>query len=659
MTNTKPIYKQCINYIKDENYKRLAILLDKNEQLITDFLDSDIGYNDAYVEIAKICLPTDKLKTIKYLEKYKNNKGKNEEVLLFLAKLYRQTQNIDKARKIIKRIKLNNSEYFSEVLLLSIAENNARMVFNSVKDIIKNNFDITNIKELANFYITAKAYKKLEHILNTRQFDNSLINKHYYLYKCYKGLKKNAQMAEQLLYMLEKSSYENIYELHDEAISSLQTEWYYSNKQNLLNIVKILCILIEYDDTDNDVIKNLSLILRKNMFSVSTKKLLINELMQRYKDSKKPRAANIFLNEAEILSKKAVLKSKPRQLIAELTTNCNLSCVMCSLYANKYNINNNLLKFIKDSIPCLERIKWQGGEVFLYPKFKELVKMAARYGVRQVIQTNGLLLNEETLDLLMSVKELFLSFSIDSPDKQTYEKIRRGAKFEELLAVLERVKLYKRSVNDLHYTVIMVVTSLNYKQLDDMISFAIKHGFNGLTFQKFIPNDNPSLLLNKEQKQYVVEKIKYFRKQHIPLEIRTSIPLNGQYENLEETALPKQALKNRPITIKGNGKIKITENIQNRNSDQKILHTNSKLNLFCAAPWTELCLSACGSILFGAGSISIDVSGCSYDKIWNCDGMTEYREKLICNDLSYCTIACRQREDDSNRIRLGLVKEEA
>ena len=170
---------------------------------------------------------------------------------------------------------------------------------------------------------------------------------------------------------------------------------------------------------------------------------------------------------------------------------------MCNVCLQKHSINNTILNFVKDNIPYLERIKWQGGEVFLYDKFDELVDLCVNNNVKQVIQTNGLLITKKMLKKLFS-KNIHISFSIDSIIKDVYEDIRRGAKFENLMKVVNMFYNYKKIHKEFCYTLIMVVMSNNYKQIDSMIDFANKYGFQGVTFQKFMNYGRNDLLLNKE-----------------------------------------------------------------------------------------------------------------------------------------------------------------
>ena len=110
----------------------------------------------------------------------------------------------------------------------------------------------------------------------------------------------------------------------------------YKESKNYLNLIKILCCLIDFDDTSFFVINELSFLLNEiNNMDKTDKKSIIELLMYFYNNSKKPRAKNIFLNEAEILQQKTILESKPRVVDVTVTSKCNLKCIMCNGTKNR------------------------------------------------------------------------------------------------------------------------------------------------------------------------------------------------------------------------------------------------------------------------------------------------------------------------------------
>jgi MoaA/NifB/PqqE/SkfB family radical SAM enzyme len=155
---------------------------------------------------------------------------------------------------------------------------------------------------------------------------------------------------------------------------------------------------------------------------------------------------NAVLSEVEIAQKKIILDSTPRSLTFTLTNKCNLRCIMCKTRTIEWDLPEKAKKEIVSLLPSLERVMWQGGEAFLYDGFEELLDEAARYPIRQVIATNGLLITDRIAEKLVKYN-VELTFSIDGITKEVYEHIRPGAKFEDTLAKVELVNALRARYN--------------------------------------------------------------------------------------------------------------------------------------------------------------------------------------------------------------------
>lgn len=81
---------------------------------------------------------------------------------------------------------------------------------------------------------------------------------------------------------------------------------------------------------------------------------------------------NKKLNEIELKEKKAVLQSMPLTLRLILNNQCNINCIMCDIANQKdiFTIPYEVIKQATYFFPYLERLDWQGGEVFLVNYFK-------------------------------------------------------------------------------------------------------------------------------------------------------------------------------------------------------------------------------------------------------------------------------------------------
>lgn len=155
----------------------------------------------------------------------------------------------------------------------------------------------------------------------------------------------------------------------------------------------------------------------------------------------------------------------PTHLDIEVTNNCNLRCIMCSInFMNdkKEYMDYNLFKKIIDEGAKygLNSVKfnWRG-EPLLHPRIIDMVKYAKEKSVVDVqFNTNGLLLNEKISSDLIDVGLDRIIFSVDGASKEVYEKIRRGGNYERLVKNIEDfVRIRKEKGRKMPFTRIQFV----------------------------------------------------------------------------------------------------------------------------------------------------------------------------------------------------------
>jgi MoaA/NifB/PqqE/SkfB family radical SAM enzyme len=391
-------------------------------------------------------------------------------------------------------------------------------------------------------------------------------------------------------------------------------------KENIVKKIKMLCDFINNINSFNwKLSKELAILLREKNFSVDEKNSIIRILKKYYKKTKNVKYKNIFLNEIEILQNKVILKSKPRELDVTVTTRCNLRCIMCDIHdLPDYTIDNKIYLYIKKTLPYLENIVWKGGEVFLYDKFYEFINIASRYGVLQTIITNGLFLTDNWVELIVQYK-IELVISIDSADKKIYEGIRKGADFNVLINNLKILEKYYSQNDSFRYKMAVVVMSVNYNQIEQLINFAILHKFGSIHFQACTNCKNKYLFLNDSNRKEVIEQIEKYKNQYRNrITIFTDATLDINYFN----------------QIPGTAKSQICE--YKKNTHKKKIQSLKK---FCYRPFFKIALnSEQNNINFGCGCTSIDISKYQYDEIWNCSELVKYRKSIISNDLSICKL---------------------
>ena len=129
----------------------------------------------------------------------------------------------------------------------------------------------------------------------------------------------------------------------------------------------------------------------------------------------------------------------PRRVVVELTNRCNLSCSMCPrrfMTAPLGDMQPGLFRKVVDEVashPGTAIAPFFRGEAMLHPDFLGLLEYARRMvSGRIMLFTNCVPMDEPMADSILSLGIDHISFSIDSPDPQTYRDIRRGGDFERL-----------------------------------------------------------------------------------------------------------------------------------------------------------------------------------------------------------------------------------
>ncbi|MCX5778938.1 MAG: tetratricopeptide repeat protein [Elusimicrobia bacterium] len=331
--------------------------------------------------------------------------------------------------------------------------------------------------------------------------------------------------------------------------------------------------------------------------------------------------------ERNIGERRSDISTLPISIDVHITTKCNLRCVMCSL-DKKTGVE--LSPYVKEQIlaimPYLHNISWLGGEVFLYDGFEELFVAAGKYGIKQKVTTNGLLIDDRIARKLIE-NNVELEISIDGATKDIYESIRRGARFEDMLNSINIIKHARKSLSSKYgLNMAVVIMKSNYHQIIDFVEFAKKHEFDAIQFKYIICGiDHPENILTcdyNERKRIVdmLDKakllcqcsgIEYFTNITGEYILGSSSVDMGDAQRVTEDILPQQFVE-----------INATE--------PKLI--NPQRNT-CFAPWRKAVVRFDGSVLTGAhcdcGNIVGNLNNSSFEIIWNGEIIQRYRELLL------------------------------
>jgi radical SAM protein with 4Fe4S-binding SPASM domain len=139
----------------------------------------------------------------------------------------------------------------------------------------------------------------------------------------------------------------------------------------------------------------------------------------------------------------------PIHVDIEASSACNLKCPMCGRTAMaeknpqfSRHFDFELYKRIVDEAVQIGvyslKLNWRG-EPLMNPHLVDMIKYAKQKGLEDVLMnTNAVLLDENMSRRIIEAGLDNLAFSFDSPYKETYEEIRIGASYEQVLANIRR-----------------------------------------------------------------------------------------------------------------------------------------------------------------------------------------------------------------------------
>jgi len=157
---------------------------------------------------------------------------------------------------------------------------------------------------------------------------------------------------------------------------------------------------------------------------------------------------NEFLRKVDKVLGRDRLLSSPTSLQLECTTKCNLRCLMCdSPIWDRRGMDMSFSDFkrIIDQFPCLVTLNLQGmGEPLLNKDIFEMIAYCKSKKIMVFFTTNATLIDEKIAKKIVDSGLDYLVVSVDGATPETFEKIRAGAKFDQVIENIKRVVAEKK-----------------------------------------------------------------------------------------------------------------------------------------------------------------------------------------------------------------------
>jgi MoaA/NifB/PqqE/SkfB family radical SAM enzyme len=205
------------------------------------------------------------------------------------------------------------------------------------------------------------------------------------------------------------------------------------------------------------------------------------------KDYTRLKAINMILNRIEEESGFTVLQSMPFLAHINLTSKCNLRCIMCFQAHNRdmerLHMSQEVLGDISSYLfPYLKTIKMDAsGEALLYPDFKTILDLCDKYENELQLTTNGTLLTEDITHRLLAFKGLkHFCVSFDAITKEIFEKIRVNARFDDVHSKFAYFCKQRKELgrDDILVSISFTAMRQNIDQLPMLVELAHEWGIN-------------------------------------------------------------------------------------------------------------------------------------------------------------------------------------
>lgn len=226
---------------------------------------------------------------------------------------------------------------------------------------------------------------------------------------------------------------------------------------------------------------------------------------------------NSRLLREEIAAKKETLRALPEVVSLYTSDVCNLKCRMCPrrLVKGEKSIEPEVLLSVCEALfPTARKVIMTGaaGEPLL-EDFESILDLACKYWVRLDVITNGTLLTPELYRKARAVLD-HINVSLDSHVPETYEQIRKGAKYDKVMGNLKAIREIRRNEgDDVLFSVSFLAMKSNLPHLPEFVRFAAKElAVEGILCQKLrhdvlaTPEEDPEAHLGVEEIMRIIDE---------------------------------------------------------------------------------------------------------------------------------------------------------
>ena len=220
----------------------------------------------------------------------------------------------------------------------------------------------------------------------------------------------------------------------------------------------------------------------------------------------------------------------PLNIELEPTYYCNLKCPACPRYTSdlltrdskhmKDEIWNQIIKESRENKLSSMQMDHEA-ESLMHPKFFKYLEDTKKAGLLETwLHSNGMMVNDKNARKLISLGIKKMNFSLDAATEKTYEILRVGGKYNQVIKNILNFLKVKKEMNAsyLRVRVSFVEQKENFSEKKAFFDFWSKQdGINVITFQRCLnfkdfekPDEDFKLNEKELEKKYKKEKPFFF-----------------------------------------------------------------------------------------------------------------------------------------------------
>jgi len=178
------------------------------------------------------------------------------------------------------------------------------------------------------------------------------------------------------------------------------------------------------------------------------------------------------------------------KLYIEPTSACNLNCSMCFRHnwideRSGFMTDETFENILKGDI-LVKSVMFGGmGEPLLHKNISQMVRCFSKNGVKTELLTNATMLNCEMSKMLIDAGLNTLWVSVDGFDREGYEKIHIGSRFD---TITENLKYFHKIKGNCESGITYVVMRDNLDEVRKINDFADDIGFDYINLSYAVPS---------------------------------------------------------------------------------------------------------------------------------------------------------------------------